>query len=254
MNRHLKAAFDRKASRIIATTNAVDRDGEVVDPRGVKNFDAFMATNPVILWQHKHDQAPVGKATGGTVTDDRIELSIEWAPTAMGQEVKSLYDNGFMNSFSIGFIPSKSENKAGQFTWTEWELLEVSAVSIPANPTANIIRSAEAAGLELPTLKSYQTSEDSMENIMSEQELAEFKAFQKKKAEDAARREIREAAPGAGDIRVTGQYEHPMGNLGKAVDAFARIRKAKGDHETADEIQRDHDGAVNAQEYASTLR
>jgi HK97 family phage major capsid protein/HK97 family phage prohead protease len=153
MNANIKATYDAKATRIVATTNDIDRDGEVVDPKGVRNFKEFMASNPVILWQHRHNEAPVGKATGGSILDNRIELDIEWAPTPLGQEVKALYDGGFMNSFSIGFIPTKSENRGGQFTWSEWELLEVSAVSIPANPMANVIRSAEAKGFVLDAVK-----------------------------------------------------------------------------------------------------
>ncbi len=209
----LKAQYDAKATRIIATTNDVDRDGEVVDPRGVKNFDQFMKTNPVILWQHRRNEAPVGKAVGGRVGEDRIELDVEWAPTPMGQEVKSLYDNGFMSSFSIGFIPRKSEDRKGQFTWSEWELLEVSAVSIPANPMANVIRSAESNGLNVSALKSYMGEDvesreakesnpeaerqDTFlkderrikENTMSDEKTIDVEAIRKESAEQA-RKEI----------------------------------------------------------------
>ena len=150
----IKAQYDVKATRIVATTNDIDRDGEVVNPKGVRNLNEYLGLNPVILWQHRHNEAPVGKAVGGRVLDDRIELDVEWAPTPMGQEVKALYEGGFMNSFSIGFLPRKSETINGQFTWTEWDLMETSAVSIPANPMANIIRSAEDKGYELAELKS----------------------------------------------------------------------------------------------------
>jgi HK97 family phage major capsid protein/HK97 family phage prohead protease len=155
VTKHLGAQYDAKATRIVATTNDIDRDGEVVDPLGVTNLEAYLAKNPVILWQHDHRSAPVGKAVSASRGDDRIEMSIEWADTQLGREVRYLYDNGFMSSFSIGFIPRKSENRGGVHTWTQWELLEVSAVSVPANPMANVIRSAESAGYELVALKSY---------------------------------------------------------------------------------------------------
>src|SRR6056297_283118 len=171
-NRELKSSYDAKAVRIVATTNDVDRDGEVVDPRGVKNLNSYLSANPVILWQHRHNEAPVGKATGGRVFENRVELDIEWAPTPMGQGVKALYDNGFMNSFSIGFIPTKSEDRAGQFVWSEWELLEVSAVSIPANPMANVIRSAEKDGLDLVTLKGMYREASPVAEMTADQEVA----------------------------------------------------------------------------------
>ena len=152
--RILKGQYDTNAARIVATTTDVDRDGEVVSSKGVTNFADYLSRNPVILWQHSWFDAPIGKAVAGRVQDDRIELDVEWAPTPMGQEVKALYEGGFMNSFSIGFIPRKSETIDGQFTWVEWELLETSAVSIPANPMATIIRSAEEKGYQVAQLKS----------------------------------------------------------------------------------------------------
>jgi HK97 family phage major capsid protein/HK97 family phage prohead protease len=282
-NQYLKASYDSRATRIIATTNDVDRDGEVVDPSGVKNFKAFMETNPVILWQHRHNENPIGKATGGRVLDDRIELDVEWAPTAMGQEVKALYDNGFMNSFSIGFIPRKSESKGGQFTWTEWELLEVSAVSIPANPMANVIRSAEKSGLDLVALKGMygeagtpegEQTEDAAESpdevqdktsdaltinketkmddktidieaerkaaveaykaeqerVAKDEELEKLRKWREdleaKKAEDSARKQIKE---GEGDnIKAKGGENYDGVNLNKAQREFANLAARRG--------------------------
>lgn len=275
----LEASYDAKATRIIATTNDVDRDGEIVDPRGVKNFESFMKNNPVILWQHRHNENPVGKAVGGRVLDDRIELDVEWAPTAMGQEVKSLYDNGFMNAFSIGFIPRQSERKGEQFTWTEWELLEVSAVSIPANPMANVIRSAEKSGMELVELKGMYAEagtkresvdtevagespdedktnaytnieENTMEEktvdieaerqkaieeykaeqdrIAKEKELDELRKWKEeleaKKAEDNARRQIKEDEP---EVKAKGGENYMGVNLNKAHREFAQMQQKK---------------------------
>ena len=139
---------------IIATTDDIDRDGDIVMPGGVSNLDKYLKDNPVILFGHNYSQPPVGKAVDGRVGEKSIELDIEFADTEFGREVKYLYDNGFMNSFSIGFIPKDSKVVEGQWYWTEWELLEVSAVPVPANSAANIIRSIESKGVALPKLKS----------------------------------------------------------------------------------------------------
>jgi HK97 family phage prohead protease len=155
-NRQMKAHIkqDGESYRIVATTRDIDRDGEVVEPSGVSNFDDYLSRNPVILFAHDYGQPPVGKATGGEITDDSIELDIEWADTEFGREVKYLYDNGFMSSFSIGFIPRDYKTINDTWHWTQWELLEVSAVPVPANSMANIIRTIEQSGESMPQLKS----------------------------------------------------------------------------------------------------
>ena len=154
--KHLKAEVKQEAGeyRIVATTRDIDRDGEVVEPSGVRNFDAYLSRNPVILWAHDYGQPPVGKATGGELKEDSIELTIEWADTEFGREIKYLYDNGFMSSFSIGFIPRDYKVVNEVWHWTDWELLEVSAVPVPANSMANIIRAIEQSGEAMPQLKS----------------------------------------------------------------------------------------------------
>ena len=154
-DRYMKATMKQDAGqyRIVATTNDVDRDGEVVEPRGVRNMENYLRDNPVILWAHDYSKPPVGRATGGEVKDDRIELDVEWADTEFGREIKYLFDNGFMSSFSIGFIPKDHKVMNGTFHWTDWELLEVSAVPVPANAMANILRSVESDGVDMPAVK-----------------------------------------------------------------------------------------------------
>lgn len=140
--------------RIVATTNDIDRDGEIVEPGGVRNFRQYLEGNPVVLPHHNWSANPVGKAVAGRQLDDRIELDIEWAPTTEGQELKALYDGGYMRSFSIGFIPKKIKIIDEVLHYTEWDLLEVSAVAIPANEFATVVASAEQNGLALPAMKS----------------------------------------------------------------------------------------------------
>jgi HK97 family phage major capsid protein/HK97 family phage prohead protease len=149
----LQAKYVPKGTRIIASTDKVDRDGEVVIPKGCTNLDTYLSDNPVVLFGHKWDQPPVGRATSGQIHEDRIELTIDWAPTEAGQELKKLYDNGYMNSFSIGFIPHEREQRKGVPHYTKWEMLEVSAVPIPSNRYANVIRQAAQDGFQVKHLK-----------------------------------------------------------------------------------------------------
>ncbi len=75
----------------------------------------------------------------------RIQFATEVNPVA--RIAYGLYKGGFLNAVSVGFIPLKWEDGGGSGTnaqsapaprrrYIEQELLEVSAVAIPANPDA----------------------------------------------------------------------------------------------------------------------
>lgn len=140
--------------RITATTPDVDRQGERVRPEGITNLAQYLAYNPVILYAHNYYGFPVGKALAGEVNEKALVLEITFAETDLGREVKYLYDNGFLNSFSIGFIPidwTTGPDEVREFT--KWELLEVSAVPVPANGMANLLRSCEERGQKLEAVR-----------------------------------------------------------------------------------------------------
>ena len=134
----------------LVSTNAIDRYMEVIDPDGMdaRNF----RKNPVVLWAHDYTQPPIGKALWIKKEGDGIVSKVKFANTPKGQEIFSLYKDGFMKAFSIGFIPIETENmqdddmvddpdmpkkpKKPKKIYKKWELLEYSAVPVPANPEA----------------------------------------------------------------------------------------------------------------------
>jgi hypothetical protein len=67
-----------------------------------------------------------------------------------------LYKGGFLSAVSVGFIPKKWENGSQEVgyrrKYMEQELLEVSAVGIPANPNA-LKLGFEAGAIEKSDLK-----------------------------------------------------------------------------------------------------
>jgi HK97 family phage prohead protease len=133
---------------IVASDKSIDRDNERILPSAFKNLKTYLAKNPVILFGHDYNRPPVGKAVKGKITDNELILDIEFADTGFGKEIKYLYDEGFMNTFSVGFIPKNWElDENGYRTFTEAELLEVSAVPVPANPNATILRTAKEFNL-----------------------------------------------------------------------------------------------------------
>lgn len=132
--------------RAVITTNDVDRDGEIIEPKAFKKrIDTFL-DNPVLLWMHDPRQAPIGSAKGIEFFDDRIEADLQFraeGKSAIADEAWGLYEDGTLKSFSIGFRIFEVEESTDEETGrslppriTDGELLEISAVSIPANPNA----------------------------------------------------------------------------------------------------------------------
>lgn len=113
-------------------------------------------TMPAMLWQHAPSQ-PVGVFT--VMREDDRGLYVEGKlalDTQQGKEAHALLGMGAVRGLSIGFLPRKSEVDETAdppiVTLTEVELWEVSIVTFPANPDANVeaVR-ARMEGGEVPT-------------------------------------------------------------------------------------------------------
>ena len=129
---------DRTVTGLI-TTNAIDRYGEVVEAKGMN--DSAYEKNPVVLLGHNHATLPVGKNLWRKTQSKGVLAKTQFVDNDIGNELVKFYDEGFLNAFSIGFIPTKwidgnQKDEKWIRKFTEWELLEYSAVSIPANPEA----------------------------------------------------------------------------------------------------------------------
>lgn len=143
-----KAAKGTKENTTVVTasTGAVDRDGDVLDQASWE-LDNFRA-NSVVPWNHDYTIPPVGKATNVEVQDGALTATIEWdTGTELGATVARQFAEGFLGAVSVGFIPhdrtprkslpeddadhGERGNKLGKL-----ELLEISAVVVPANPQA----------------------------------------------------------------------------------------------------------------------
>lgn len=119
--------------KVLASTSAIDRQGDSIDQSGwdLSNFK----NNPVMPWAHDYSALPVGKATSIEITDKGLEVEFEFAPAEgnpMAQQVKVLYDEGYLNAVSVGFIPKERKGNI----ITKAELLEISFVPVPANQEA----------------------------------------------------------------------------------------------------------------------
>lgn len=146
----------------IFSTASEDRHGDVVQQNW--RLDRFKQ-NPVILNSHNYSDASevVGRATDVRVVDGKlqgvIKFAVEQNPKA--RVIFDLYADGFLNAFSVGFRVLQF-NERGEIS--ESELLEVSAVSVPANAEAL----AKKKGFNIDLLKDYE--EDHNEEDDPEQE------------------------------------------------------------------------------------
>lgn len=151
----------------IASDETPDRMGDIIRVKGweLGNYKK----NPVILWGHDGSSLPIGKArrvTKGTKADGApaLLIEVEFAPAdahAFAETVYQLAKSGFLNAVSVGFLPVKvtrpetpeERMEMGLGPWgvvyEKAELLEVSVVSVPANPSAlqNGMRSLVERGL-----------------------------------------------------------------------------------------------------------
>jgi HK97 family phage major capsid protein/HK97 family phage prohead protease len=146
----------------IASTPTPDRMGDIVDPMGAK----FALPMP-LLWQHKADK-PVGNVEFAKPTEKGIPFRARIASIDEAGPLKDRLDEawqsvktGLVRAVSIGFsILAYEILKDGGYRINEWEWLELSLVTIPANAEATIqnIRSIDAellaaTGKEQPASK-----------------------------------------------------------------------------------------------------
>lgn len=118
-----------------ASTNDMDRMRDIIDPKAWKKRDALKAyqANPIILAYHRHDK-PIGRATEVRATDNGLSIKAQISKSA--SEVYSLIQEGILKAFSVGFIAKDLDYDPDEdiFNIKDVELVEVSVVSVPANP------------------------------------------------------------------------------------------------------------------------
>jgi HK97 family phage prohead protease len=140
--------------RFVASDETPDRVGDIIKVSGW-NLTSYKK-NPVVLWGHDTSTVPpIGRATnvrrGKKPNGERALLAdIEFAPEEahpFAETVYQLAKRGYLNAVSVGFIPKATKEltdkeKAalgmepyGQL-YSQADLLEISVVSVPANPSA----------------------------------------------------------------------------------------------------------------------
>lgn len=135
-------AYERSddVSVVTISTGAVDRFGTVLNPKGW-DLSAYKK-NPVVLWAHMRSELPIGTANRVWVDGDKLKAEFEWVSGDLNpwaQQVKRFYDEKILKGFSVGFRvldATPPEKEGDPIRFNKLELVEFSAVPVPANPEA----------------------------------------------------------------------------------------------------------------------
>lgn len=140
---------EQRIIRGIASTPETDREGDIVMPKGAK----FTLPFP-LLAQHDHNQ-PVGMVTKASVSDAGIEIEAQLPKDSQLSYVERTWRQvkaGLLRGLSIGFRATKAEAIKTGRKFLDYEIFELSLVTVPAN-----------AGASVSTVKQYDDSEIDLE-------------------------------------------------------------------------------------------
>lgn len=182
----------KRTVRFTISKEVVDRDGDILVAEGV-DFSNYMK-NPVFCGFHNTRDFPLGKVTKFWVEENSVKADV-YFPTLeelssdlnnVSEKAKlvdftyNCYKTGMLNAVSVGFIAKSYEpiKETGGVKVLEWELLEFSAVAVPANQDA-IAQAVKSFGDE-----NAKGMIDPIERIkVLEGQIAEYKKSMEKQAE-----------------------------------------------------------------------
>jgi len=159
----VKAQEETRSILFKISTASVDRMGDTISVDGWK-LEAYRK-NPVVLWAHDSRMLPVAKAPKVWIEDGALKAEAEFTPLGMAKfndTVFEMYKQGFLSATSVGFLPRKyafsdAPERRNGIDFLEQELLEFSAVPVPANADALI--EGKAAGIPVGPLLDWATDQ-----------------------------------------------------------------------------------------------
>lgn len=145
---------DERTATFVASDETVDRYGDIVSVDGwdLKNF----RRNPMFLWMHSQYQ-PIGTVKKIGVEGDKLLATVKFfdaGDSKMADDLWKLVKKRKLRAVSVGFTVKSDEDieairdeneRVTGFRFLRQELLELSLVSVPANP--NALQVARSMGL-----------------------------------------------------------------------------------------------------------
>lgn len=152
VHKTVSSAKTRGLEFILSTADP-DRYDDIIIQSGweLSNF----RKNPVALFSHRSD-FPIGSWKNVRVEDNALRGELVLAPKESSDrisEIHSLVSSDILRSVSVGFQPLEYQERKGDtygIIYERNELIEVSLVAIPANPSAALIQ-AKRLGVSVET-------------------------------------------------------------------------------------------------------
>jgi len=202
------ASSENPVERFFGTEVLSHKDGAI-------RMDRFARGAAPLLFNHNWDD-PVGMVTDAALVNGRLMVDATLFATQRAKEIETMVAGGLRN-VSIGYqIHEMSEDKRGVFRATDWEPMEVSIVTIPADSSVGIGRSQDQA-VPVRITRSAEVQPAavaaSKEDIMSDSTNA--------------------AAGAQADVRVTDDFDPAVYEKGRS----ETIRKLAATNDITDERQ-----------------
>jgi uncharacterized protein len=160
----VKAVGDNEFEGHGSVFGNVDLGGDIVVPGAFKRSLAQhkkSGTLPQMFWMHDPAQVP-GKWTDMGEDSKGLYVKGVFAPTQLGQEVKTLLNMKAVRGLSIGYMTKDSDfDDDGNRLIKEVDLWEVSVVSLAMNPAAQVEAMKarlSATGEYVPTKRQFEKS------------------------------------------------------------------------------------------------
>jgi HK97 family phage prohead protease len=234
-------AIDEETRRIdfIISTESVDRYGDIIRVKGW-DLKAYKQ-NPVVLFGHMNREPPVGKSIRTWKEDGALRATAEFMPkeiSPFADSIFQMYKGKFLRAVSVGFIPldwKYVEDEEGQITgydFVKQDLLEFSAVPVPANPDA--LMNARAKGIDTAPFKHW--AEKMLDEWQdSGQEVRDLYGIDKKTVEA-----IRRKAAGTGMVlRLSPEEQRKLAQRNMGVEINITAKDLTGSGEEAQEKDQD---------------
>ena len=159
----VRAESDRSIDHIFSD-ELVGRDGDRIFTSGwdLTNY----LNNPVYLWAHDLLSPPIGRVSRISPDNDGVLRGTVQYATAdelpFADQIWRLTRGGYINASSVSWLPIKwkystDKSRPGGVDHLEQELLEISAVPLPALPTALI--TARSAGIDITEMANWAEME-----------------------------------------------------------------------------------------------
>ena len=128
-------AMENGLTMFVASEESEDRMGDIIEVDGW-DFSEFKK-NPVFMLHHDHAILPIGNVRILKKDGKQLLAGVEWdTEDPLAAFVQGKYQRGFMRAVSVGFRPLEMEHSDKGYRFKKQELLELSAVAVPAHPHA----------------------------------------------------------------------------------------------------------------------